>query len=102
MNRIEYAQGTYLVPHAGPFSCGFVRGRALCEDGKVRAVRFPRGGIADTFFSIPAQVQVSGSTVSGFVTIEDPDGFTTTSGQVVRFIAHSYGKNSHLLPRRQD
>lgn len=126
-NRREYAQGTFLEMAPGPFACGYVKGRALCSDGKVRAVRFVHGGVPDTFFSIPASVKVreprgdyyslpesvqarraSGNLrvqsrwVSGYVTTETLQGFTTHDTEddpvVVKFIAYKYGKNHDLLP----
>jgi hypothetical protein len=72
------------------FSC---RGRALCPDGKVRAFR---GGTADTFFSIPARVSARGKTVSGYVTVETVEGFSTATENdpaVVKFIPYTYGRN---------
>ena len=54
----------------------------------------------DTFFSIPARVKAHGKTVSGYVTCETLEGFSTeTLGDpaVWRFIAYSYGKNGHLV-----
>ncbi len=97
-----YAMGTELVQSPGPFSCGFSSGKALCSDGKVRAIRFQNGGIADTFFSIPASVKVGGKTVSGFVMVETLEGFSTETKDdpaVVKFIAYTYRKNGGELPR---
>ena len=98
---MNYAMDTNLVPAPGPFSCGYERGRAVCSDGKVRAVRFQNGGIADTFFSIPASVKVNGRTVSGYVTTETVDGWTTATDDdpaVVKFVAYQYGRNADALP----
>src|SRR3990172_7289488 len=100
---MRYALETELILEPGPFACGFVSGRALCSDGKVRAVRFTGDGIADTFFSIPASVKVSGRAVSGFVTVETVTGFSTPTDNdpaVVRFVAYRYGKNADLLPTK--
>lgn len=93
-----FADGTRLdrLPSGGLFW-----GRALCSDGKVRAVRFPRGGHADTFFSVPATVSVAGKTVTGFVSVSSRDGFDTPTDDdpaVVRFTAYRYGRNAELLP----
>ena len=93
---MKYAQGTELVLEPGPFACGFIRGRALCPDGRVRAVRFPGGGIADTFFSVPASVSAKGKTVSGYVTVETIQGYSTPSVDdpaIVKFVPYTYGKN---------
>lgn len=97
----EYGYGTRLELEPGPFACAFVRGRAMCSDGVVRAVRFPGGGIADTFFSVPAAVDVRGRRVSGFVTVETAEGSSTeTEGDpaVVKFHAYTYRRNADVLP----
>jgi hypothetical protein len=97
---MKYANDTELVLENGPFACRYVAGRAMCSDGKVRAVRF-RSGIADTFFSIPASVKVNGKTVAGFVTVETEEGWSTPSEDdpaIVKFIAYQYRKNRDSLP----
>ena len=97
---MEYAYDTELVLLAGPFATGYASGRAKCADGKVRNVRF-QGGIPDTFFSVPASVSVAGKTVSGYVTVETAEGWTTVTGNdpaVVKFIRYEYGKNARFLP----
>lgn len=97
---MNYAKGTSLILENGPFASRFVKGRAICSDGIVRAVRFG-AGIADTFFSIPARVTVNGRTVSGYVTVETAEGFSTATENdpaVVKFIAYQYGKNANALP----
>jgi hypothetical protein len=94
-----YADDTWLASEG--FAGGMSRGRALCSDGKVRAVRFPRGGHADTFFSVPAIVSVKGKTVTGFVSVSSREGFDTPTEldpAVVKFTAVKYGKNGGLLP----
>jgi hypothetical protein len=99
---MEYAEGTSLELEPGPFACGYVTGRALCSDGKVRTLRFANGGIADTFFSIPARVNVGRKTVSGYATVETLAGFTTDMPDdpaVVKFVAYQYGRNAEALPR---
>lgn len=98
---MNYALDTSLTLAPGPFACGYVKGRAVCSDGTVRAVRFG-AGIADTFFSVPCSVKVAGRTVSGYVTVETVEGWTTeTDGDpaCVKFIAYTYGKNADALPR---
>jgi hypothetical protein len=71
----EYKHGTYLVTRA-PWGT-FVGGRVHCPDGRVRTLS--RIAItADSFFSIPAKVNVRGKSVSGFVTFandKNGDGF---------------------------
>lgn len=76
-------------------------GRAMCSDGRVRALT-RISPTADTFFSVPSAVQVRGKTVSGYVTVETADGYATyvneTDPTVVKFVAYIYGKNGDLLP----
>lgn len=66
----------------------YVRARAMCSDGRIRSTKH-LSNTADTFFSVPASVEVKHRTVSGYITITD---------EGVRFIAYTYGKNGHLLP----
>jgi hypothetical protein len=92
---MEYGYGTSLN-YSQPWghSC---RGRALCDDGKVRAFN---GGTADTFFSIPARVSAKGTTVAGYVTVETREGFSTATDDgpaVVKFCAYRYRKNFTLV-----
>lgn len=97
-DRREYGEGTYLDVSM-PFG-GYVGGRALCSDGKVRALK-RISETADTFFSIPAQVRVEGKTVTGYVTLESVKGYQTPAQgdpAVVKFVAESYRKNAYLLP----
>lgn len=94
----EYALGTRLV--TGGAWVTYVGGRALCADGNVRALA-RIAPAADTFFSVPASVQVRGRTVSGFVMVETLSGSsvaTVDDPPVVRFYAYLYGKNWRLLP----
>lgn len=93
----EYADGTRLDVTM-PWSL-FTGGRALCSDGKVRALA-RIASTADTFFSIPAAVKVSGRTVSGYVTVETREGLSTPTENdpaVVKFVAYTYGRNGALL-----
>jgi len=79
--------------HYGPWQVPIAVKHALCEDGRRRRARITAQ--ADTFFSIPASVNVSGRTVSGFITgCEGEDG-----AQDYQFIAYSYGKNAAMLKR---
>lgn len=92
---MKYADGTELT-FAQPWghSC---KGRALCPDGRVRAFR---GGIADTFFSIPARVSAAGTTVAGYVTVETRDGWSTATDDdpaVVKFMPFTYRKNHAIV-----
>ena len=93
----RYGDGTRL-DHSADGGC--VWGKALCADGDVRAVRFPRGGHADTFFSVPAVCTIKGKTVTGFVTIETRAGYTTASDDdptVVKFVINRYGKHADII-----
>lgn len=96
--RRDYAQGTCLVQR---FPFGFyVAGRALCSDGRLRALK-RIAETADTFFSVPAAVTVKGRTVAGYVTVKTVSGSDVTTPEdpaVVRFVAYTYGRNGHLLP----
>jgi hypothetical protein len=75
--------------------------RALCADGIARNVRLSPLG-ADTFFSVPGRVSVRGKTVSGYLTRETADGWTTETPDdpaVWKFVAYTYGRNAGMLPR---
>jgi hypothetical protein len=92
---MRYADGTELT-YSQPWGLT-CKGRALCPDGKVRAFR---GTTADTFFSVPAWVKTQGTTVSGFVTVETRDGWTTATDDdpaVVKFVPYQYRKNHALV-----
>jgi hypothetical protein len=46
-------------------------------------------------------VKVGGKTVTGYITTETRDGYSTATDDdpaVVKFVAYRYGKNGHLLP----
>jgi hypothetical protein len=91
---MKYALGTSLE-----HSCLTCKGKALCPDGKVRAFR---GGTADTAFSIPVQMSAKGTTVSGFVTVETMEGYSTPTDDdpaVVKFFPYKYGKNHALVEK---
>jgi hypothetical protein len=64
---------------------GFERGgsRALCSDGKIRALS-RLAAQADTWFSIPAGVKVGRKYVTGYVTHDE----SATGGRVVCFRHH--------------
>lgn len=86
---------TTLRPGVGPAKC-----IAVCSDGVERVATFTAEN--DTFFSRPARVAVKGKTVSGYITSETLDGWSTeTEGDpgVFKFSAYAYGKNAGLLPR---
>jgi hypothetical protein len=74
----------------------YVAARLLCSDGKVRSVS-RIADTADTFYSVPATVKVAGRSVSGYMSfhhdMDDPEGC------IAIFVAYTYGKNGHLLPR---
>lgn len=78
----------------------FAGGRVMCSDGKVRSLK-RISECADTFFSVPAAVNVGKVTVSGYVTVECASGSSVeTEGDpaVAKFIAHTYRKNHGALP----
>jgi len=95
---MEYAQGTRLDTRQ-PWGI-FTGGRALCSDGRVRALA-RIATTANTFFSVPAAVKVRGKTVSGYVTVDTVSGSSVPTDDdptVVRFHAYTYGRNGELLP----
>ena len=93
-----YAYGTTLETH--PSTGAAVRARAMCSDGRVRAVRFGSGQ-PDTWFSIPGSVVVGGCRVTGYVTVATAEGHDTATDDdpaVVKFRAVRYGRNADALP----
>jgi len=97
--RNDYAMGTYLN-HSDGFIDGFIGGRAVCSDGRVRSLK-RIAAYADTFFSVPASVSVSGRTVSGYVSVSTLSGSsvpTEDDPAIVVFRRYDYGKNADLLP----
>lgn len=98
-NRKHYARDTY-VDQTTTWGL-FLRARVLCADGVLRqTVRL--SDTADTFFSVPASVKVGGKEVSGYITFETEEGFSTETDldrTVVKFVANQYGKNADRLPR---
>jgi hypothetical protein len=69
----EYGMGTRLDTR-GPWS-QVVGGRAMCPDGKVRALA--RVSEADTAWTRPAAVRVRGRYVRGYVFVETAGGWQT-------------------------
>lgn len=65
--------------------------RVRCADGKDRTAWISGG--ADTFFSVPARVYVSGKTVTGFVWLR---------GEEWAFTPNAWRKNASLLPKWSD
>lgn len=98
IERRHYARGTSLVQEC-PWGW-YHGGRAMCSDGRVRALK-RIAPTADTFFSVPAAVTVGGRTVSGYVTVECESGSSVETDDdpaVVKFVAVTYGRNGALLP----
>jgi hypothetical protein len=94
----EYAYGTSLV-QSFPWGL-YWSGRAMCSDGRVRALK-RIAQTADTFFSVPAAVTVAGRTVAGYVTVECATGSSVpTAGDpsIVKFVAYTYRRNGDALP----
>lgn len=85
----------------GPFSGNLIKAEgALCPDGTRRNAFPSGGGIADTFFSIPAFVYVGRTRVYGYVTVETVGGFTVDlpdDPATVKFIPYRYRKNAALV-----
>lgn len=92
-----YSHGTHLRQQL-PWGT-YLSGRALCPDGRVRALaRIAQ--TADTFFSVPAAVKVAGRTVTGFVTVETLEGFSTPTDDdpaVVKFFPVKTGRNARIF-----
>lgn len=86
----HHGRHTHLIVE---YPWGWYRGgRVMCSDGKVRSLK-RIADTADTFFSVPAAVNVGKRTVSGYVTIDEVNGES-----VVLFIAYEYRKNHDVLP----
>lgn len=97
----QFADGTSLTVDY-PWGLN-VAGRAMCADGKVRALA-RIATTADTFYSVPAAVRVKGRTVAGYVTVETRAGMSTATDSdpaVLKFVAYTYRKNHALLPAKQ-
>lgn len=102
-DRRTHAHDTHLDVTM-PFSL-FCAGGVMCSDGKVRNLK-RISETADTFFSIPAAVNVTvegrSRTVAGYVTIECASGSsveTPDDPTVAKFIAYQYRANADALPR---
>lgn len=64
-----YDGGTWLYDEEFAYHGGQTRkGRAVYPDGKVRRVW---GGIADTFFTVPAHGRMNGKYVAGYLYIDN-------------------------------
>lgn len=94
----DYADGTSTTS-AEP--CGtYLTARVMCSDGRVRTVK-RIADTADTVFSVPCAVTVSGRTVTGYLTVEARSGSnvpTADDPAVAKFVAHDYGRNADALP----
>lgn len=92
MEKSEYSRGTYLLVS---YPWGINRGgAAMCSDGKVRKIK-RIAPTADTFFSIPASIEVKGKTVAGYVTFAS----NYNGEKIVQFRPYTYRKNHGLLPK---
>jgi hypothetical protein len=77
-----------------------VTARALCSDGKLRTCYNIQE--ADTFFSIPCNVEVHGKPIKGYITFNTRDGFSTHTDDdpmQVEFRHYTYSDNWGLLPK---
>lgn len=88
METQHFSQGTCLHRRY-PWGT-YHGGRALCPDGKVRAIK-RIATTADTYFSVPASVTAHGRTVSGYVTVQGDEDPT------LKFIPYTYGKNAGVF-----
>jgi len=96
----QYANGTSLT--TGGMWDVFTGGRAECADGKVRALK-RIAATADTYFSVPAAVEVHGKTVTGYVSVETVSGSSVATDDdppIVRFRAFTYRKNHAAIQPR--
>ena len=80
--RQEFANETY-IDHTSdncPYRGYFNKGRARCEDGKIRAMKIHND--PDTYFSVMAKTQINGKTITGFVMVIDEElVFTARNGK---------------------
>lgn len=93
-----YSRGTY-TRQSMPWGL-YVSAAAMCSDGKVRRVK-RIAQTADTFFSVPAAVQVRGKTVAGYITVETEQGYSVDMPHdpaIVKFCAVKYRRNWQMLP----
>ena len=74
--------------------------RAVCSDGRVRTATAT--GEADTWFSIPARVNVNGRTVTGYISAVDWYDLRVAENDVpparYEFRQYTYRKNADALP----
>jgi hypothetical protein len=98
MQTTHYALNTSITRSNLPFAEN-IKARVLCSDGKVRATaRLSQH--PDTFFSTGAAIRVRGRYITGYLTVETRDGFSTETPDdpaVVKFFAHSNHPNAGLL-----
>lgn len=94
----DYADDTSITS-AYPFGT-YITARVMCADGRVRTVK-RIADTADTFFSVPCAVTVSGRTVTGYLTVEGRSGSSVATDDdpaVAKFVAYDYGRNADALP----
>lgn len=75
-----------------------------CPDGKLRTAQarstiYSKSLYPDTAFSVPAYVQVSGKTVSGFIAPADGLAFMQDHGAELEFVPYSGCRNSDVFPK---
>jgi len=76
-----------------------ITARALCSDGKVRTCYNIKE--ADTYFSIPCNVEVHGFPIKGYITFNTRDGYSTETEDdpmQVEFRQYTYSDIRGLLP----
>ena len=79
--------------------------KAMCDDGTIRTVRarstvYSRGLYPDTAFSVPAYVQVRGTTIRGYICPLDGMARTQDHGATIAFRAVTYCRNHGTMPRK--
>ena len=98
----DYANGTYIT-RSYPWGLN-VKARALCPDGIVRTCKRV-AETADTFFSVPASVNVKGRTVAGYITVQTIEGYSTPTDNdpaIVKFVPYLYRKNHDAFAVQTD
>ena len=66
------SEGAAQILHQGVWQLPYKATNVLCVDGVRRTCR--TASEADTFFSLPASVQVKGKTITGFIMSKEIDG----------------------------
>ena len=89
---MNYAKNTETIISRGPFA-QLIGARALCKDGKVRAVR--NNGQDRNFGDRTGSVKVQGKTVAGFISFAKDFDLPLSACEFVEFTAT--GKNAKVF-----